>query len=335
MKKAGILLGVIVILYLVLAMMGPSNYKVVRTVKIGAPIDVVYNETTVFVNWSKWSAWAKADTAAKYTIENDNQSPGAKMSWVGEIVGTGSLNVTEVVPNQKFIYDMNFIEPFEMTSHGGFIYTQEDDSVILEWYDEGDFSFMSRPMMLFMDIEGEIGPMFEQGLAGIKQICESGSVVKEVEISQETVESVSILYIEESSKLDGDSIGLKLGEAYGEIMALVGVSKLEMNGAPLAITTEFSLENMFWAFNAAIPVNYPEGFEVMGRIKTGSTSAGNVVKGIHVGSYMESINTYNAIEKYIKDNQLEISGNPWEEYVDDPTKVSPEELRTFIYFPIK
>ena len=164
----------------------------------------------------------------------------------------------------------------------------------------------------------------------IKEIVES-----KVEISEETVVSNSILYIEESSTLDSDSIALKLGEAYGEIMALVGVSNLEMNGAPLAITTDFSMENMFWAFNAAIPVNYPEGFEVMGRIKVGTTYAGKVVKAIHIGSYAESMNTYNALEKYISDHELEINGETWEEYVDDPTKVSQEELRTFIYYPVK
>lgn len=161
------------------------------------------------------------------------------------------------------------------------------------------------------------------------------TVETKVEITQETVESKSILYTEESSKLDSDSIALKLGEAYGEIMALVGVSNLEMSGAPLAITTEFSMENMYWAFNAAIPVNYPEGFEVMGRIKIGTTYSGKVVKGVHIGSYAESMSTYNAIEKYIADNGLESTGNPWEEYVDDPTQVTPEKLRTFIYYPIK
>lgn len=156
-----------------------------------------------------------------------------------------------------------------------------------------------------------------------------------IEIIEETVKSNSILYIEESSSLISDSIALKLSEAYGEIMALVGVNKLAMSGAPLAITQEFSIENMFWKFNAAIPVDYPEGFEVVGRIKSGSTYAGKVVKAVHVGDYTESITTYNAIEKYISDKGLHINGNSWEEYIDDPTQVSVDELRTFIYYPIK
>ena len=34
-------------------------------------------------------------------------------------------------------------------------------------------------------------------------------------------------------------------------------------------------------------------------------------------------------------NGYEINGDSWEEYVDDPTTVAAEEVRTFIYFPIK
>ncbi|MDF1672112.1 MAG: GyrI-like domain-containing protein [Vicingaceae bacterium] len=160
-------------------------------------------------------------------------------------------------------------------------------------------------------------------------------VENNIEISQETVESSPILFINESSSLDSDSIALKLSEAYGEIMALVGVSNLEVKGSPIAITTDLTMEDMYWEFKAAIPVNYPEGFEVMGRIKTGNTYEGKVVKGVHVGSYEESMNTYSAIEKYIKENELQINGETWEEYIDDPSKVAPEKLRTFIYYPIK
>jgi effector-binding domain-containing protein len=186
------------------------------------------------------------------------------------------------------------------------------------------------PVIFFLLVLTSCGGDTETVENPTKEVVENN-----IEITQENVESKSILYIQESSNLDEDSIGLKLGEAYGEIMALIGVSKLEMNGSPLAITTDFSMENMFWAFNAAIPVNYPEGFEVMGRIKAGKTYAGNVVKGVHVGSYTESMKTYDAIEKYIKDNTLEVNGETWEEYVDDPTQVAPEKVRTFIYFPIK
>ncbi len=103
----------------------------------------------------------------------------------------------------------------------------------------------------------------------------------------------------------------------------------------LAITNDFSMEDMTWVFDCALVGELPEGTELTGRIKSGITYAGKVIKGVHIGSYTESPTSYQAMEKYIKDNGLEQNGRSWEEYVDDPTAVEEAELRTFIYFPIK
>ncbi len=337
MKKVIIVLVALIGIYLILALVGPSGYKISKTTKIAAPIDVVYNQTSIYANWAGWSPWSKLDPNAKYSIENDNQTIGAVMSWDGdpESVGKGSMTTTKIEPNKTFLYDLAFISPWEMTSHGGFNYTQEGDSVLVEWFDEGEFGFMSRPMMLFMDMEEQIGPQFEQGLADLKKICEAVETAPAIDISQVEVTAQTILYTEEATPLNPDSIKMKIGNAYGEIMALMSVAQIDMTGAPLAITTEFSLETMFWRFNAAIPANYPSDIKLDGRIKAGTTYAGKAVKGVHIGDYMNSMNTYNAIEKYIKDNGLEFNGEPWEEYVDDPTEVKVEELKTNIYFPIK
>lgn len=157
----------------------------------------------------------------------------------------------------------------------------------------------------------------------------------DIEISEIDVTSQPILYIEEQSKLEGDSIAIKLGKAYGEIMTFLGENELEMMAAPMAITTKFSMEEMFWAFNAAIAVEIPEDIELTGRIKAGTSYEGKVVKAIHIGPYSESMITYEALEQYVKDNNLEMNGQPWEEYVDDPTQIAEKDLRTFIYYPVK
>ena len=230
-KPIVIIVLVIISSYLVMGIFGPSNYKITKAIKIAAPIEVVYNHTSIYSNWGAWSPWAANDPEAQYTIEKDDQTIGASMDWIGEISGKGKMTSTEVLPNEKFIYELNFIEPFEMTSHGGFNYSQVGDSVLLTWYDEGDFGFMMRPMMLFMDIEDQMGPMFEQGLLNIKEICENMKVESAVEITEEIVESKSMLFISESSSLMPDEIGAKMGVAYGELMALIGIAKLEMASA--------------------------------------------------------------------------------------------------------
>jgi len=170
---------VVVASYFVLALFGPSSYKVTRTIKIAAPIDVVFDQTSIFANWNEWSPWAKLDANAKYTIENDNQKPGATMAWVGnpENVGSGIMTSTKVEKNKTFLYDLSFIEPFEMTSYGGFVYEELEGEVLVSWYDEGEFGFFIRPMMMFMDMDAQLGSQFDKGLAGIKEICEKSKPI--------------------------------------------------------------------------------------------------------------------------------------------------------------
>ena len=74
---------------------------------------------------------------------------------------------------------------------------------------------------------------------------------------------------------------------------------------------------------------------LIGRIEKGETYAGKVLKTVHVGPYINLKATYDGLIAYIKDNGYEINGNSWEEYIDDPTKVPSEEVRTNIYFPVK
>jgi GyrI-like small molecule binding domain len=336
LKKIGIIIGVLFIVYIVLSLMSPSGYKVTREIKISSPVENVFNQTTVFANWANWSAWAAADPEAIYTIENDNQIVGASMAWVGEISGKGKMTTTEVVKNESFIYDLHFIEPFEMTSHGGFLYEKEGEFTKLTWYDEGKFGFMIRPMMLFMNVEEEIGPMFEQGLEGIKQICESTSLKSAVEITEEIIEGHPILFIAESSSIMPDVIGEKIGAAFGELMSLIGIAKLEMVGMPISITKGYSLADMTCEFSPAIRLaELPENLELSGRIEKGESYSGKALKIVHTGSYETLKSTYDAIIAHIENNGIERNGDSFEEYVDDPTTVASEEVRTFIFFPIK
>ncbi len=332
MKKVLIVVVALIAIYFIMAFIGPSGYRIERQIKIGAEPQIVFDQTSVYANWAAWSPWAKLDPNAKYEFGE------TEMSWDGnpENVGKGKMVTTKVEPNKEFLYDLIFMEPWQMTSHGGFTYEQQEDSVLLTWFDEGEFGFFSRPMMLFMDLEEQIGPQFEQGLADIKKITESMKVAPKIDITEAEVESMPILYITESSNFNSEEIGAKIGAAYGEIMALIGVAKLEMAGAPLSITTRFSQEEMMIDFNPAIPVaEIPEDLELSGRVQKGETYAGKVLKTFHVGSYENLHSTYEAIMAHIQENGYEINGNSWEEYIDDPTKVDEEELRTIIYFPIK
>lgn len=157
-----------------------------------------------------------------------------------------------------------------------------------------------------------------------------------LEVTEEIVESKPMLFISESSSLIPDIISAKMGAAYGEMMALIGVAGLEMTSAPIAITKKFSLEEMMCEFDAALIVaNLPDELGLDGRINKGETYGGKALKTVHIGSYLTLKSTYDSFIAYIEANGYEINGNSWEEYIDDPMEVSESERRTNIYFPVK
>jgi len=170
----------------------------------------------------------------------------------------------------------------------------------------------------------------------VEEVIDNTLTESTIEVSEETVISQSMLYISESSSLMPDDISAKMGGAYGELMALAGIAKLEMISPPIAITRKFSLSEMNCEFDAALIVaDIPDALDLDGRIQKGETYAGKVLKTVHIGSYLTLKSTYDTMLAYIEANGYEKNGFSWEEYIDDPEEVAEEERRTNIYFPIK
>ncbi|MEJ6736194.1 MAG: GyrI-like domain-containing protein [Flavobacteriales bacterium] len=182
--------------------------------------------------------------------------------------------------------------------------------------------------------------LFSCGGEGSEPVLEEEAVNLKTEsgigITEEIVESKSILFISESSSIIPSEISKKMGGAYGEIMALMGIAKLEITSAPIAITKNYSLLGMSCEFDAAVPVvDLPEELILDGRIQKGETYAGKVIKTMHIGSYVKLKATYDGLLAYIEANGYERNGYSWEEYVDDPGEVEENVRKTVIYFPIK
>jgi AraC family transcriptional regulator len=66
------------------------------------------------------------------------------------------------------------------------------------------------------------------------------------------------------------------------------------------------------------------------------TPGGKAVKAVHMGPYEELVNTYEALEQYMKVMKYEPLGLAYEVYVNDPSEEpNPAKWETHIYFPIK
>jgi len=323
-------LVIIVAVLVIIAYLLPRQYKVERSITIGADKALVYKLTCNFEKWNLWSPWTKeADTTCLFEMSGGPCEAGTIWKWDGEYFGNGEMIVTEAVPGKLFAYDLSF-DKGKYQSKGSFIYDEVGDSVLVIWTDEGELGYnpIARYMGLFID--SKLGPDFESGLAKLKVVAEERHgwpPIYEIYMDEQIV-----LVIRDSA--GPDSYAQVMGKGYGELMHFIKAKRLEPKGHPFAIYVSWDSVTYFSVFDMGIAVEYADGGK--GRIKAEMIPGQKVVMADYFGPYDQTASVYHALEKYISQGGLEIIGNPWEIFVTDPTN-EPDTAKwnTQILFPVK
>lgn len=323
-------LVIIIAVLVIIAFLLPRQYKVERSITIGADRALVYDLTCNMKKWDLWAPWNKnVDTTALFELSGNPCEVGTIWKWNGEILGNGELIVIEAVPGEYFGYDLIFDEG-KYQSKGGFNYAEVNDSVLVIWTDEGDLGFnpLNRYMGLFMD--KMMGPDFDKGLAKLKIVAEERHGWPPIKESY--VEDQFVLVIRDSA--GPESYGQVMGKGYAELMKFIDKKKLTPKGSPFAIYVSWDSATQFSVFDMGIAVEYTDGGE--GRIRPEEIPAHKIVVADYFGPYDQTASVYAALEKYIAQGGLEIVGNPWEIYVTDPmTEPDTAKWNTQVVFPVK
>ena len=109
-------------------------------------------------------------------------------------------------------------------------------------------------------------------------------------------------------------------------------NKITMQGAPLTVTTGY--DNNQWAFNAGVPVDRND-VAPTGDIQSGTTYAGKAVQFMHVGPYEKLPETTKKVFAWLALQAYKPAGGVIEEYVNDPTTVPPEQIKTQLTIPVQ
>jgi hypothetical protein len=169
-----IALAVIVALFLVVAAMQPSDFRIVRSAAIAAPAADVFAQVNDFHKWDAWSPWAKLDPAMKKTYDGAPAGAGAIYSWNGNSqVGEGRMTLLESRPNERIDIKLEFFRPFAATNSAEFTFKPDGNQTVVTWAMEGKRPFMIKAMSLFMSMDKMLGGQFEKGLAQMKALVES------------------------------------------------------------------------------------------------------------------------------------------------------------------
>ena len=165
----------VVILVLIVAAFVPSEFSVIREVKIDRPKSEVFEYTKLLKNQENFSTWAKIDLNMKHEFSGVDGTVGFVSAWnsTNSDVGKGEQEITAIEKGKRIDYELRFIEPFESTSPAYMVFTELDSNrTSVQWGFEGETPYPMNLMLLFVNVEDELGKELQAGLNNLKAIFE-------------------------------------------------------------------------------------------------------------------------------------------------------------------
>ncbi|MCB1552737.1 MAG: SRPBCC family protein [Xanthomonadales bacterium] len=333
LKKILIAVAAVIGLLVIGAYLLPRHVKVERSIVIDRPASQVFTMLDGFSRFNEWSPWFPKDPNATYTRSGPEFGVGAAHAWEGnDDVGKGRSTITASKPFERIDVKLEF-EGMDPADYA-YVLSPEGDGTQVTWTMQADMGNnpIGRWMGLMMD--GWVGHDYETGLASLKKLIESfpDADFAGLDISIVEREARPALLIEQTASTDAESIGKAYGEAYGQLMTYTTRHKLDVPDAPFGI--EHAADPDTYKFSAGLFVNGDVG-EPEAPIQSVQTRAGRVLRTIHTGSYERLGDTLLKLDAYVAVHKLERDGDVMFIWVDDPTQVAPEALRTEVLLPIR
>lgn len=167
-------LGILAILLIAVSLQ-PSSFEVIRSLKMKAPPENIFEQVNDPKLLIQWNPWVKLDPDVKQTFEGATRGQGAIYSWDGnKNVGAGRQTIVESRPNELIRMKLEFFRPF--AGENEVIFTFEptaNNDINVTWRMTGKKNFMMKAMGLILSMDKMCGDGFEKGLADIKRIVES------------------------------------------------------------------------------------------------------------------------------------------------------------------
>lgn len=168
-------LVIIALVFFVLLIGRPDEFKVARSATIAAPPAAVFEQVNDFHKWEAWSPWAKLDPACRNTYSGAAAGQDAGFAWDGNNkVGAGRMTITDSQPTQLICINLEFLRPFKSNNTTEFTFRPNGNGTEITWTMTGKNNVMSKVFGLFVDCEKMVGKDFEKGLASIKSVVETG-----------------------------------------------------------------------------------------------------------------------------------------------------------------
>ncbi len=176
LKKVLIGLAVLVVVFVGVVALQPSDFRVARSLGIEASPAEVFSQVNDFHNWEAWSPWARLDPEAKNTFEGPSKGTGSIFTWDGnDNVGAGRMTLMESRPDDLIRIKLDMERPFQCTNAVEFTFKPQGEQTLVTWNMSGRNNFITKGFCMFVNMDKMVGGEFETGLAQMKKVAEAAA----------------------------------------------------------------------------------------------------------------------------------------------------------------
>ena len=301
-----------------------------RTITIDQPIEKVFQSLSNMGEWPQWSPWLIMEPDAKVNVKEGNKY----YEWEGHRVGSGNMSISKQIENKSIDYDLTFLKPWKSHAKVGMMIKPVPQGTEVKWTMDSSLPFFMFWMKKSM--EAYIGSDYERGLMLLKDYLEKGKV--ESQLALEGVkEFPAIQYIGIKREADLDNAPQMMEEDFTKLMQYAH-DHLDNCNPDHAFTQyhKWDMVNRRAQWTAALPVKDVTKVNLEGTI-SGQLPATKVQQIKHTGPYHHIGNAWSLAAMMMRNKEFKIKKgvSPIETYGNSPRNTPPEDLISYINFPVK
>lgn len=178
-----IIIGLALLLF-VLSIFAPKSYIVERTIYIEKPVEEVYDYLRFLKNQDEWVKRKKEDPEMKKTYSGEDGKIGFQIIWDSKVknVGAGQETITVLEKNDVIYTKLEFYRPIKSESATYMRTTRVGESATeVTRGITGDLHTPFNAVLLFINMDKQLGGDCEEDLSNLKRIFEDTPEVTEEE----------------------------------------------------------------------------------------------------------------------------------------------------------
>lgn len=172
-KRILIGLAILIAIPLILAIFTKKDYAVEREIIINKPKQQVFDYVKYLKNQDNYSVWAKMDPGMKKDFKGTDGTVGFVYAWDGEKAGAGEQTIARITEGESVDFSLHFIKPMDGLADARMTTSAiSPEQTKVTWGFKSSMKYPMNAVLLFMDMDKELGQHLEAGLKDLKGVLE-------------------------------------------------------------------------------------------------------------------------------------------------------------------